>query len=1237
MQLFVNDIPNGVNHRRVRKCIGAALLGFTGEKKKFKFLMWKYRGGTRGKLIMADDEQQTSDILVNRRYPIVCKDKVLKFEFARAREEEVEWDLKQVEAIRMEDVESDYEPEKGEAEEIDRYLKLSQVSCGAWDSSGHYVDAWRRNCQPSQNWLMIDEDKGQLTIGIPNGAIIINLYNVKYTIADTTAPFYYLVLAGLPTFLQLDSAVPTRVSDFGGVHTACASYSYVYRVRYNSNLRGFANFHARRLVVPDLLGIQVSTIETITTKRLEEDLDGFYRSLAFDIAFQIQTLVTAWQLMPIEVFVLRDSFKALGAKTGATRVKALASEIKWRDPRPSMNKNVDIAQMQLLLSHDPSQMNIDRLEEEEVTSDVRARLAFYGGHREIETSDAVLIHALTVSPAGMQLSGPHRDPGNRVLRKYPGLDDQYLRVSFRDEMGEPIKEMRDVDGQSKILYGKFLDILNKGVVVAGVKFDFLAFSNSQLKSYSCWFVRSPLVVDGSKIVTAQDIRDSIGNLSSIQCPPKFAARLGQAFTTTIYSIKVPINQIYQIPDHKSPCGKYDFTDGVGKISSDMVALLNQEARKGGLVAKGKTANVFQIRLDGAKGVLALDTRLQGSQIHLRKSMIKFRSNDTEWELAVAKADTVPGVCFLNRPLIALLESLDVPFESFQKLQNEALLRIEKASRTPQDAGRLLHETGLGISTRISSTFNSLCKDFGLQMDDLMAIPFLRDVVRTALFHSLRSIKYKARIPVPEAYTLMGVVDETNTLKEDEVYACLRGASGERRALKGRLLVSRSPTLHPGDVQMAAGIGQVAQTSPLYALTNCLVFSQQGARPLPSMLGGGDLDGDLYNVIQDARLFPRFVTDAAEYAPVTPTDIGRPVQKEDITRFFVGYIIADKVGMLANKHLIVSDQQGDGVLSEKCLQLAELHSTAIDFPKTGYMPDLSDLPRTYGKPDYMESEYRIEERYHENTEQFKVLERDPGVIYKSRKTLGRLFRSIEVPLLISKWGLDDSTASGEIEWKDALLERFKPADSRWRRFLQYHRRLVQFYYQEEQALANGYHTGGRTASLTSAEVFLGCTMVKSPYQSRKQLYDLTESLQANFRDMVTRFLQAASSPPEAEEEAEGESAEHIRKTQLDYDDVVDYEDDLEQFEVETQVSWQTNDMDLDGTASTTTYDDGRTTYSQYGEERKARELHLAMYSLFFAALEYTTEDASQMSCPWVVYPRLVAAHKNVERLSAWGEY
>ena len=37
--------------------------------------------------------------------------------------------------------------------------------------------------------------------------------------------------------------------------------------------------------------------------------------------------------------------------------------------------------------------------------------------------------------------------------------------------------------------------------------------------------------------------------------------------------------------------------------------------------------------------------------------------------------------------------------------------------------------------------------------------------------------------------------------------------------------------------------------------NVLVFSKHGARPIPQIIGGGDLDGDLYFVCWEKKLIP----------------------------------------------------------------------------------------------------------------------------------------------------------------------------------------------------------------------------------------------------------------------------------------------------------------------------------------------------------------------------------------------
>ena len=176
------------------------------------------------------------------------------------------------------------------------------------------------------------------------------------------------------------------------------------------------------------------------------------------------------------------------------------------------------------------------------------------------------------------------------------------------------------------------------------------------------------------------------------------------------------------------------------------------------------------------------------------------------------------------------------------------------------------------------------------------------------------------------------MDETNFLLEDQVYCSMHTERG-RQIIRGSVVVTRSPALHPGDVQCVTAV-DVPTDSPLRALNNMVVFSSHGDRDLPSKLSGGDLDGDLYNVIYDDSLYPRKISDPADYPTLPPIDIGRTVERADMTDFFVKFMENDNLGLIAILHQIMADRSPEGTCDPICVQLANLHSTAVDFSKTG---------------------------------------------------------------------------------------------------------------------------------------------------------------------------------------------------------------------------------------------------------------------------------------------------------------
>lgn len=179
---------------------------------------------------------------------------------------------------------------------------------------------------------------------------------------------------------------------------------------------------------------------------------------------------------------------------------------------------------------------------------------------------------------------------------------------------------------------------------------------------------------------------------------------------------------------------------------------------------------------------------------------------------------------------------------------------------------------------------------------------------------------------------LGIMDESGFLQENEIYCYQHNEAGPK-LLTGNVVVTRSPALHPGDVQCVKAV-DVPEDNPLRALHNVVVFSSQGQRDLPSQLSGGDLDGDLYNIIYYNALWPRALSQPADYPTATPIDIGKPVERSDMTDFFIQFMENDNLGLIATLHQILADQSPVGTFDPLCIKVAGMHSTAVDFSKTG---------------------------------------------------------------------------------------------------------------------------------------------------------------------------------------------------------------------------------------------------------------------------------------------------------------
>ena len=110
-----------------------------------------------------------------------------------------------------------------------------------------------------------------------------------------------------------------------------------------------------------------------------------------------------------------------------------------------------------------------------------------------------------------------------------------------------------------------------------------------------------------------------------------------------------------------------------------------------------------------------------------------------------------------------LEDLGVRKQSFVDLQEEAKAHIYLAGDSLKIFVSLLRSQSLGSQFHLAFILEQLIKlglDFRDQLDkDAIGSAFLGRLVRDSMNHSLREMKFKARIPVPRSYQLVGVADE----------------------------------------------------------------------------------------------------------------------------------------------------------------------------------------------------------------------------------------------------------------------------------------------------------------------------------------------------------------------------------------------------------------------------------------------------------------------------------------------
>ncbi|XP_042972640.1 probable RNA-dependent RNA polymerase 1 [Carya illinoinensis] len=586
----------------------------------------------------------------------------------------------------------------------------------------------------------------------------------------------------------------------------------------------------------------------------------------------------------------------------------------------------------------------------------------------------VYIHRVQVTPSKVYFRGPEVNLSNRVLRHYRKDIDNFLRVSFVDE---DLDKMRSTtlsprsssknEKKRTRVYDRILSTLRNGIVIGDKKFEFLAFSSSQVRENSVWMFAS------RPGLTAADIREWMGDFRDIRNVAKYAARLGQSFGSSRETASVGIDEIEFIPDVEVKKGQvtYCFSDGIGKISPELAREVASKLRC------SSVPSAFQIRYAGYKGVVAVDPTSSVKLSLRKKSMCKYKSHDTKLDV-LAWSKFQP--CFLNRQIVTLLSNLGVKDRAFQEKQREAIDQLNAILTDPLKAQEALEMMFAGEISNVLKEM-LIC---GYKPD---AEPFLSMMLQTFRASKLMDMRLKTRIFIPNGRALMGCMDETRTLEYGQVFlgvSCFSRELCNQSSLtfsvsssnpnnficKGRVVVAKNPCLHPGDVRVLKAVDVPA----LHHMVDCVVFPQKGKRPHPNECSGSDLDGDMYFVSWDLELLPPLQVQPMEYNAAPTLEVDHDVTIEEVEEYFTDYIVNDNLGIIDNAHVVFADCERRKAMSPKCMDLAMLHSIAVDFPKTGIVAEIPPNLRPKAYPDFMEKPDRK--------------------MYESKSVIGKLFREVK---------------------------------------------------------------------------------------------------------------------------------------------------------------------------------------------------------------------------------------------------
>ncbi|VYS52890.1 unnamed protein product [Arabidopsis thaliana] len=518
-----------------------------------------------------------------------------------------------------------------------------------------------------------------------------------------------------------------------------------------------------------------------------------------------------------------------------------------------------------------------------------------------------------VAPDGSyRLKGYFLENTGTHLHKVLG-DDNVLTVRF-DQLP---KESTYCDNP----YSKYKEIAKNGIMVGLRRYQFFVFKDggkaekkkrNSTKQVKCYFIRTgstassdmenPYILSGMSI---HEARMHFMHVHTLPSPANYMARFSLILSKTkkleVDMTEITVMQIDDIHCHDQSNNDVLDKNGKPRIHSDGTGYISED------LARMCPVNIFKgksMRSNNIQGTCVQEP-LPPQTVQVRPSMIKVYKDknlsnfSTFNSLEVVTTSNPPKRAKLSKNLVALLSYGGVPNDFFLDILLNTLEKKKTIFFKVRAAGKAALHYG--------------------NMDDKNALQMIM----------------AGKLPIDESYYLMGTVDPTGELKEDEV--CVILGSGQ---ISGDVLVYRNPGLHFGDIHILKATYVKSLEQYVGNSKYGVFFPQKGPRSLGDEIAGGDFDGDMYFISRNPKLLEH-------YKPSEP---------------WTGFSPSSVIGQAADSWLAIMDRfltLGDENVKEKAemkkkmLKLTDIYYDAIDAPKTGTEVNLPLDVKVDLFPHYME--------------------------------------------------------------------------------------------------------------------------------------------------------------------------------------------------------------------------------------------------------------------------------------------